>query len=589
MGYRNQPVIKDLYGIEALAKSSSQLSQTIVQSAQMYAGVVKQKRLKKEKEEETYTRIVNEVTLRGQNAINANATKMVEKGVSLEMVDAYRDKARKVFNGNGTWEEGGEITETSIEGIGAITAQSMILGSRFSTPKERDLLQSVVDQGPSRLDFTLKTAGNYGAEILQIKEWIKNGMNRKIYSPIGFDFGDNFTSTMTVLAMADEELEGVESSMILNDKDEQVWTHYIDKNNKVLNGQDITASRMIGVTVSEDGDKYKMVQTFASDFDGDILTKIREKTDWKARGKNEVTTENGNLIADYTIDLGDNVKKILSDKGQSTNQIVVVGNKYLSSYAISEKMESELNGEAVSVATGMKNQAAYSYVLNSYGVDLREAHPTYFTTMLPSEKQSIIKKLAKDQMLTVYGQGSTTNNGFKETKLSKNQIDKILQLKEDGAVTLQNIPSKFIMDAKNQPVENPEFAKWRDGKHYMQTSVSSPRGDGKSTTTLPRLIQNWRNTSLKNFQNPKYGSDATENTWYIPKDEINKTPPQNEATANRISGSPDVEGSAVEIIQIGANLWQPRQLFQNSMGSRWNPIGKASTKDSFNGWLGIKK
>jgi hypothetical protein len=46
----------------------------------------------------------------------------------------------------------------------------------------------------------------------------------------------------------------------------------------------------------------------------------------------------------------------------------------------------------------------------------------------------------------VYGQGSTTNNGFKETKLSKNQIDKILQLKEDGAVTLQNIPSKFIMD-----------------------------------------------------------------------------------------------------------------------------------------------
>ena len=70
---------------------------------------------------------------------------------------------------------------------------------------------------------------------------------------------------------------------------------------------------------------------------------------------------------------------------------------------------------------------------------------------------------------------------------------------------------------------------------------------------------------------------------------INKTPSQNETTANRISGSPDIEGSAVEIIQVGANLWQPRQLFQSSLGSRWKDIGKASTKDSFNGWLGIKK
>ena len=580
MGYRNQPVIQDLYGVQAGAKASAQVSQAIVQGAQTFASVQQKQREKRDKLKASYTRTFNQLSTAASKRQDVYAANMVEKGASLEMVEAYRANARRVFNGDGSWEEGDDITDTN---VGVIRAQAMINENRFSNAAEREQLDKIVATGSSTLDWSLRVGGDYGAEIKQLKTWFENGMSTEDFNLLGFSDGDQMTTLYTASAMADKNIPGVTSSMTLDPKTKsQVWTHTIDINDPKIKDLDLTASDMESISITKKGGKYIMVQEFAPDFNGDILKAIPPSNNWITLGK-DIVMKDGKLISDYVIDFGTKMIPVPGRKGFVEPTTM----SYLTDTALTTNMDVKLTeaaGRVVGSITeegGMTRKGQYGYMKSRHGVDLKETHPTWFTTMSQKEKIGIIKGYEEISMLETYA------DGYTKQKLTPPQIQEILSRKADGDITLQTIPDEGT----------PEFEIWKNGEHYVNIVKQAVRNSIKDN--IDEDLTEWNKKSKIWFNDPNFGKNNDK--YYVPgvpsvgiegkEGYTAAIPPVNEGFANIIYGKPGREGiGSRSIIQTGEDTWMAIQVVNygnNNFG--YKPVGKSVKKHdpTLKQWLGI--
>ena len=590
MGYRNQAVIKDLYGVEESAKQNALLNQTIVQSAQMFANVQKEQRVKAEKLEASFTTTFNQLTTASNKRQDVYAQNMVSKGASLEMVEAYRKNARTVFNGDGTWNDGDDITDTN---VGVIRAQAMINTKRFKTPAEREKLQEIVNSGPTVLDWSLKVAGDFGSEIEEIDAWLENGADTKNMSLMGFSDGDQMTTLYTATAMTNRKIPGVTSSMVLDpDTKGQVWTHTIAVDDVKVKDLDLIESNLEAITVKKEGGKYIMTQRFDANSKGNILRTIPLASDWLAEGKDVVIVDN-KIIQDYVLDLGTTVKSVGNGFVQPTSI------SYVSDTGLTADMMVKINQAAGRVVGGpggeggMDRQGQFSFMRSRHGVDIKEAYPKWFTDMTYEKKLGIVKGFERDSMMATYA------NGYTRQKLDKTQIQTILNKKAEGDATLQAIPEQNIVDPNdaNKTIENPLFTEWKNGEHYVKITKEATRNSVRDG--IDKDLSTWNKKSKQWFSDPNFGKNNTR--YYTPgkpavgvkgdADYIPAVSPVNEGFANIIYGRPDREGvGSRSIIQTGEDTWQAMNIINygnNNFG--YKPIGESVKKTdvSLKQWLGI--
>ena len=590
MGYRNQPVIQDLYGVEAGAKAFGQVTQALVQGAQQFAKVAEDRRLKKIKEDEAQTNLSNTVLLKGEEMLRKEKRSWQDQGFSPSQIAKWQKQGNIIFKGDNSY-TGGVIDEDNIGSIGVLQAQTLILGKRFNSARERELLEEKKQEGEDFLTLAYQQAGGWGSEAQQGKPYVEGGFSDVNFGLRGFNFIDQLGSKFTLLDITGKtnEVPGLTSVFDRNKKTGiQTWTHHINKDSNVLpRGETLSASGIGDTTIVEEEDRYKIVQTFPANFDGNILRSVREKRDWKEAGKDKVTDTSGNLLQKYIFQLPTAITKVKTDKGKATNKEQAIKRNYMSGQALSDAMYVVLDDEAGTVVNGMDLQDQVLYMASRYKIDLNDVEG-YLDKFNPEQRFDYIKKQAKNQMLLNYGAGIGGQGGFKKEKMTDKLAIELLRGKTNGDEALQSIPDQYIVDPEDasKTIKNPAYKEWYDGDHYVKTVVGNPVSDGSQKLVDPRLITEWKNFDFKNFLNNDYGLDATEATWFIPATAVAAA--QNETTANRIAGHPDNKGAPVEIIQIGANLWQPRQLLQAGGGSSWRAVGKARTKDFFDSWLGIK-
>lgn len=618
MGYRNQPVIQDLYGVEAGAKAFGQVTQALVQGAQQFAKVAEDKRLKKIKEDEAQTRLENTMLLKGEDTLSKEYRDWQNQGGSIEMLNKWKIQANNIAKGDGSY-TGGVIDEDNINSIGSLQASALILGKRFTTTKERELLERKKQELEDFLTRAYTQAGGWGSEAEEVNPYIDKAFIDDNWGFRGYEFGDNLGTKFTAAFIANRthDIPGLTSNYDLDSKTGiQTFTHYMNKDNEAFpTGVPLTASGLgkEGITtITEEGDKYKIVQTYSANFDGNILRPVREARDWKKDGTGKVTDTNGNLLQKYIFQLPTTITNVETDKGKATNKVQAIKQSYMSGQALSDAMYVVLEEEAGIVANGMDLQNQYLYMKNRYGIDLKNVEG-YLDKFTPAQRFEYIQNQAKNQMLVNYGAGIGGQGGFKKAKMTDKLAMELLRGKTNGDEALQSIPDQYIVDPEDasKTIKNPAYKEWYDGDHYMKKEVSNPFSDGTSTggsnTDRAADYKEWQATHLKNFNNTDYGITKVptdENNapiYFIPQvgkyDEIKKewsadyVPSQNEEIALKIYGTTKSTGNRKRIIQVGPNSWQGQTLMQQpySEGSNkfWGSVGKPSSKIDLAGFLGI--
>ena len=549
--YDNPRMINDPRAA-ASANVGKMIGGALANIGKSYADMRATQKAKVERTQELNDKILNTTSNTNNARVLQMEKELRDQNIPQNMWDAAIKHQRFLFDGLGVQGDKDYV-------MGATEAQYSIDTDKNLSSEDRAKYTELKNQATSNIQKVLKKTGIYGTEATDVQAYIKGGSSNKSTTWRGFQPGDQLTSQLTGMALAQTPVPGVETTYELIDGAD-VYTHRISKDNELIkDGFDKTVSKLDDITIKEDGDHYVLTQTLGVGGNTELLVNVQPGNTsdiFKEIGKVSTVLDNeGDLEASFKIELNPTINKI---EGSSRIQSSTL--TYLPMEQIEKLTSDQIGIRAASLVNGQSNQQLASYFQNRFNINVLDVKPDYFTGMSTDKK---IEYLASVEM---QGLVEDFSDGFTKGKLNEAQINQILALKAKGNNFLSSVPDE----------NTKEFDLWKNADHYYLETRGNEVNDQNATKPLP---SDWTKGDLTWFNDAKFGENAIQ--FYDP---IAKTGAE---LANIIQGNPGND-ETTRIIQTSKDKWQAQKAFFSAGNVLYKNVGTPRSKTSFKSYLGIK-
>ena len=551
--YDNPRMINDPRAA-ASANVGNMIGSALADIGKSYASMRATQKAKVERTQELEQKILNATTNRNNSMVLEMEESLRKSNIPQDMWDAAIKNQRLLFDGFGMQGDKDFV-------MGATQAQYLLETDKNLSSEDRVKYNEIKNKATSNIQKVLGKTGKYGAEAIEIREYIKNGGIDKSKTPRGYQPGDNLTTTLTMQALVNQDSPGVETTYeLINGAD--VFTHRVPKNHDLINSSvDMTTSDLDDVTIKEDGDHYVFTQILGFEGNTDLLVNVQPGNNsdvFDEIGKvSTVLNNEGNLENDLKIELKPTIERISDSSRINTSTLT-----YLPIEKVQELTSRQVNVRATKLVNGQSNQQLASYFQNRFNINVLDEHSDYFSGMSNEDKIDYLAKIEMEGLVKDF------TDDFKKGKLTESQINEILVKKAEGNKYLSNIPDKG----------SKEFEVWKNADHYYLETKGQEVNDRNQTTTPPNETE-WTKNDLIWFNDPSFGNNAIE--FYDPAAGTGVE------LANVIQGNPNAD-ETTRIIQTSKDKWQAQKAFFSAGNVVYKNVGKPASKISLKPYLGIK-
>ena len=561
--YDNPRMINDPRAA-ASANVGNMIGSALADIGKSYAGMRATQKAKVERTQELEQKILNATTNRNNSMVLEMDESLRKSNIPQDMWDKAIKYQQLLFDGFGMQGDKDFV-------MGATQAQYLLETDKNLSSEDRVKYNEIKNKATSNIQKVLGKTGKYGAEAIEIREYIKNGSIDKSKTPRGYQPGDNLTTTLTMQVLVNQDSPGVESTYeLINGAD--VFTHRVPKNHNLINSSvDMTTSDLDDVTIKEDGDHYVFTQILGFEGNTDLLVDVPPGNNSDISNEigkvSKVLNDKNKLESDFKIELNPTINRIPDSSRIQSSTLT-----YLPIETIEQFTSRQVNVRATKLVNGLSNQRLSAYFKNRFSINVLDEHSDYFSGMSNEDKINYLAKTEMDGVVNDY------TDGFKKGKLTESQINEILVKKAKGNKYLSNVPDKG----------SKEFEVWKNADHYYLETKGAEVNDQNKTTTPPNETE-WTRNDLTWFNDPNFGSDAI--AFYTPGSGSKKTNDlileSGLELANVIQGNPNAD-ETTRIIQTSKDKWQAQKAFFSAGNVVYKNIGKPASKISLKPYLGIK-
>jgi len=458
--YDNPRMINDPRAA-ASANVGNMIGSALADIGKSYASMRATQKAKVERTQELEQKILNATTNRNNSMVLEMEESLRKSNIPQDMWDAAIKNQRLLFDGFGMQGDKDFV-------MGATQAQYLLETDKNLSSEDRVKYNEIKNKATSNIQKVLGKTGKYGAEAIEIREYIKNGSIDKSKTPRGYQPGDNLTTTLTMQVLVNQDSPGVESTYeLINGAD--VFTHRVPKNHDLINSSvDMTTSDLDDVTIKEDGDHYVFTQILGFEGNTDLLVNVQPGNNsdvFDEIGKvSKVLNNEGNLENDLKIELKPTIERIPDSSRINTSTLT-----YLPIEKVQELTSRQVNVRATKLVNGQSNQQLASYFQNRFNINVLDEHSDYFSGMSNEDKIDYLAKIEMEGLVKDF------TDDFKKGKLTESQINEILVKKAKGNQYLSNVPDKG----------SKEFEVWKNADHYYLETKGAEVNDQNKTTTPP--------------------------------------------------------------------------------------------------------
>ena len=474
MGYRNQPIIQDMDGMEGWASFAEGVKDVVVGGLKDNAKFIKEQNKISDAKQDRFDLAFNKSSLTQYSTLKDTTKAMKAAGNSDSIIKDYQAEQERLMKGYTNDE--GEYIEGSIKA-------AAILETRGVSDEEREALNKSIYEADSNLDTILKEAGVLLTDI----DVIKTKAAAMPGGP-GFDMhwaGDGFNAQQNTqfagMALAGLSIPGVTLDMkkivrkkMPNGKHANVLTvkNTLKKTDPLLKGMDLEKNKYL----TDNGDNtvtYTFEQDM-TDWDGNMLTETDAATDTqKILKEAQLVTENG---------INENLKvQFVSERIEGGDFDQQETSTFIDTKKINSGYGSMLTDRVANISNlPVGRLKAYLDQRMGMSVDIKK-----FALLEPGKKLEKIKQMEMNYMQRQNGLsvGKSLNPGFnmEERELSSQDI-RFLKSKgitgySAGEMGMFEIDEKSISRTKAKQDESANQDYFKTQKGYFKQANPTDGGD----------------------------------------------------------------------------------------------------------------
>jgi len=417
MGYRNQPIIQDFYGLKDLAKATSQIGASASKAVDKINASFKLAQDIANKQNKASN------ILRGKTQLQDSA-----------IVQGLRDK-KNLGDPTLTTQAIDEIEVYMMSKDGSVNAKTQLLSGQNLTNDERTMYQE-------RVNVFDKMVANFtsdGAAMLTDQNLYNTYDDNTMFYAGNTTFEKQLNQLAATTTYGKADGEGIKQTGRKKAGRNISYTYSVDANHPQF--KDLEEFNKIPTV---NGKKTLTWERDMSTWDGNFIDMIGVKgADYTELGK-----KGGSLQeVGGKLEISDQFRTTLPTKvidGQG-GQSVDVGNEYVDVNGFIESMRSGWNSQANNIWNEMKQSGGEQSANAFLSKNLKHAGVNYMEKFVNGEmsEEDIIatfEKLSKDKMLEQYGlRDGDMSNGLRLTKrpLTESDIKMLIDRKIPGAVNLK--------------------------------------------------------------------------------------------------------------------------------------------------------
>jgi len=333
------------------------------------------------KQQEKFALTFGQMSLQKNEKLTEVFEEIEKKGGDEGITNLYLDEQTDLMNGVG---KKGDADYQ----MGSIEAATLIATGDWSTQKELNKLQGIVNKADKNLISIMDTAGVLVTEIDEIGTKYPvgsvGGGNEKAW--LGNSFGERSASSFTTFALMEKNVPGVNTVYDLNKATgDLTFKHTIKKSDPKISGIDPSEfTDWEKANMKDNGDSWTITQVLTKDMlskDLDLYRDVDKGVDYREEGGPINVIKDGSLLPSFTYD----VKTQIADK-DNKNYEIPVSQKWIDSKLIEEKYSNTLLRKVAGIYR-MDDQAKRDYFLTRRDITLGSD----FTTKTEEEQKEFIK------------------------------------------------------------------------------------------------------------------------------------------------------------------------------------------------------